>query len=107
VEKIVEEHKDVFSSLTRVPVKYQVKHSIDLTLDAPLPNDHVYRCYVMQNEEIKGQIKELILKGHIKPISSHCWSPIILVQKKYQTWRICIDYRALNKITIKNRYPIP
>jgi hypothetical protein len=70
VDNIVEEHKDIFSSLTRVPVHYQVKHSIDLTPSAPLPNGPVYMSSVMEIEKIKCQIQETILKGHIKPRSS-------------------------------------
>lgn len=61
----------------------------------------------MENEEIKCQIKELLQKGHIRPSSSSCWSSIVPVKKKDRTWRLCIDYRALNKITARNWYPIP
>jgi hypothetical protein len=86
VDEIVEEYKDIFTSPTGVPVHCQVKHPIDLTPSAPLPNDPVYRCSVMENEEIKCQIQELILKGHIRPNSSPCGSPIVLVQKKDGTW---------------------
>jgi hypothetical protein len=49
----------------------------------------------------------MILKGHLRTRSSPHESPIFLVQKKDETWRICIDYRSLKNITIKNRYPIP
>jgi hypothetical protein len=62
---------------------------------------------LLENEEIKRQIQELLHKGHIHPISSPCGSPIVLVQKKDGTWKLCIDYRALNKITVRNRYLIP
>jgi hypothetical protein len=85
----------------------QVKHPIDLTPSAPLPNGPVYHRSLMENDEIRRQIQELLQKGHIRPISSPCGSPIVLVQKKDGTWRLCIDYRALNKITVRNRYPIP
>ena len=61
----------------------------------------------LENEEIKHQIQELLQKGHIRPSSSPCGSPIVLVQKKDGTWWLCIDYRALNKITVRNRYLIP
>jgi hypothetical protein len=61
----------------------------------------------MENDEIRRQIQELLKKGHIRPNSSPCRSPIVLVQKKYATWRLCIDYRTLKKIIVKNRYPIP
>jgi hypothetical protein len=78
-----------------------------MTPDAPLPNGPVYRHSMLENEEINRQIQELLHKGHICPISSPCGSPIVLVQKKYGTWRICIDYWALNKITVRNEYSIP
>eukprot|EP00253_Pinus_taeda_P027721 PITA_27721 len=51
--------------------------------------------------------QELLQKGHIHLSSSSYGSPIVLVQKKDGTWRLCIDYRALNNITVCNRYPIP
>ena len=103
VDKVVEEHKDIFNWPNGVPLHGQVKHSIDLTPGAPLPNGPVYMRSLLENEEIKCQIQELLQKGHIRPISSPCGSPIILVQKKDGTWWLCIDYRSLNKITIRNR----
>lgn len=67
----------------------------------------IYRMSVIENEEIKKQLQELIEKCFIRPSSSPCGSPIILVPKKDGTWRMCVDFRSLNKITIKNRYPLP
>ena len=61
----------------------------------------------MENDEIKRQIQKMLQKGHIWPSSSPCGSSIVLVKKKDGTWRLCINYRALNKITAQNRYPIP
>ena len=107
VDKIVEAHKDIFAAPNGVPLHCQVKHSIDLIPGVPLPNGSVYRNSLMENEEIKRQIQELLQKGDIRPRSSPCASPIVLVQKKDGTWRLCIDYRALNKITVHNHYPIP
>ena len=107
MEKVVEEYRDIFASPIGVPLHYQVKHSIDLTLGAPLPNGLIYRCSVLDNDEIKRKIQELLQKGHIKPSSPPCGSLILLAQKKDGTWRLCIDYRALNKIAVWNRYPIP
>ena len=72
-----------------------------------MPNEPVYRRLVLENDEIKRQIQELIQKGHICPSASPGGSPIVLAKKKDGTWRLCIDYRSLNKITVKNGYPIP
>jgi hypothetical protein len=61
----------------------------------------------MENDKIKCQIQELLQKEHIRLISSPCGSLFVLVQKKYGTWRLCIDYIELNKIIVRNQYPIP
>jgi hypothetical protein len=69
VDKVVEEYKDIFSLPTGVPLHCQVKHSIDLTLDALIPNGPVYRRFLLEIEEIHRQIQELLHKGHIRPNS--------------------------------------
>jgi hypothetical protein len=79
VDKVMEEYSDIFSSPTEVPLHCQVKHPIDLTPDAPLPNGSIYHHSLLENEEIKRQIQELLHKGHIHPNSSPCESPIMLV----------------------------
>jgi hypothetical protein len=108
VDGIVEEYSDIFSSPNGVLTHFQVKHPIDLTTGAPLPNGLAYYYHsLMENEEIRCQIQEILQKGHIRPSSSPCGSLIVLVRKKDGTWRLCIDYRALKKITVRNRYPIP
>ena len=62
---------------------------------------------IMESLEIKKQIQEFLKKGIIGPSNSPSGSPIVLVPKKDRTWRMCIDFRALNKIMVKNRYPLP
>lgn len=57
--------------------------------------------------EINKQIQELLNKGIMNPYTSSCGSPIVLVQKKDGTWFICVDFHALNKITIKNHFSLP
>jgi hypothetical protein len=86
VDKVMEEYSDIFSHPTGVLLHFHVKHPIDMTPDAPLPNGSVYRRSLLENEEIKRKIQELLHKGNICPISSPCGSPIILVQKKDRTW---------------------
>ena len=86
---------------------FQVKHSIELVPGSSFPNASIYKIPILKNEEICRQIQDLIEKGHICPISSPCGSPVVLVPKKNETWHMCIDYRALNKISVKNIYPLP
>ena len=61
----------------------------------------------MENDEIKKEIHDPLHKGHIWMSSFPCGSPIVLLQKKDGTWRLCIDYRVLKEINVYNRYPIP
>jgi hypothetical protein len=82
VDKVVEEYSYIFSSSTRVPQHYQVKNPIDMTPDASLTNGPIYRCPLLENEEIKRKLKEMLHKGHICPISSSCGIQIMSVQKK-------------------------
>ena len=58
-------------------------------------------------EELKKQIAELQEKGFIRPSSSHWGAPVLFVKKKHGSLRMCVDYRALNEVTIKNKYPLP
>jgi hypothetical protein len=67
----------------------------------------MYKMLVLENAEIKKQIQELLEKGVSIPSTYPCGSPIVLVPKKDGTWRMCVDFRALNKITVKNHYPLP
>ena len=60
MDKVVEEYGDIFTAPTGVPMHCQVKHPIDMTPGAPLPNGPIYRCSVMENDEIKRHIQELI-----------------------------------------------
>nr|GEX68264.1 putative reverse transcriptase domain-containing protein [Tanacetum cinerariifolium] len=66
-----------------------------------------YRLSPSELEELSGQLKELQDKGFIRPSSSPWGEPVLFVKKKDRSFRMCIDYRELNKLTIKNRYPLP
>jgi hypothetical protein len=105
--EVVTQYDEMFKEPKGLPPKRGVQHEIQLQQDSPLPNIGMYRMLVMENAEIKKQIQELLDKGVIVPSSSPCGSPIVLVIKKDGTWRMCVDFRALNKITVKNRYPLP
>ena len=82
-------------------------HTIMLIPGSTPPNHPPYRVSLMQQEEIMKQVQELLEKGLIRHSTSPYCSLVLLVQKKDGTFHMCIDYRSLNKITIKNRFPIP
>eukprot|EP00253_Pinus_taeda_P019644 PITA_19644 len=107
LEKVVSEYDILFQELKGLPPKREIVHDIHLQQDDPLPNIGMYRLSALENVEIKKQVHELLDKGFIRPRTSPCRSPIVLVRKKDGSWRMCIDYRALNKIMIKNHYPLP
>jgi hypothetical protein len=65
-----------------------------------------YRLSTQQLGELKDQIEELEVKGYIRPSSLPWGTPVTFAPKKDGTQRMCVDYRALNKVTIKNRYPL-
>ena len=62
---------------------------------------------LLELKELKGQLKDLLDKGFIRPSISLWGAPLLFVKKKHGSLRMCIDYRQLNKVTIKNKYPIP
>jgi hypothetical protein len=62
---------------------------------------------VVEMTRIKKQVQQLLDQGVTRPSSSPCGSPIMMVPKKYGTWKMCVDYQALNKITVKNQYCLP
>jgi hypothetical protein len=105
--EVVAQYDEIFKEPKGLPSKRGVQHEIQLQQDSPLPNIGMYKMSVMENAEIKKQIQELLDKGVIVPSSSPCGYPIVLVPKKDGTWRMCVDFRALNKITVKNHYPLP
>ena len=82
-------------------------HTIELIPGSSPPNKPPYRVSQAQQEEIMGQVNELVEKGMVRPSSSPFCSPVLLVQKKDGTYRMCVNYRALNKLTINNRFLVP
>jgi hypothetical protein len=72
-----------------------------------LPNHAPYRTNTEETKEIQCQVKELLDKGYVHESFSPCAAPVILVPKKDGSWRMCVDYRAINNITIRYCHPIP
>ncbi|MCO5552042.1 hypothetical protein L7F22_005552 [Adiantum nelumboides] len=110
LSKFLNQFQDVF--IDDIPGELPPKrgdddHAIELIPGSSPPNKPPYRVSQAQQEEIMRQVNELVEKGMVRPSSSPFCSPVLLVHKKDGTYRMCVDYRALNKITIKNRFPVP
>ena len=105
---ILQEFKDVFpDELSELPPKREFDFSIDLMPGTEPQSKVPYRMTTTEMYELKVQLQELLDKGFIHPSVSPWGAPVIFVKKKDGTLRLCIDYRMLNKVTIKNRYPLP
>ncbi|RAL42526.1 hypothetical protein DM860_011144 [Cuscuta australis] len=99
---------DVFpEELPGVPPPREVEFSIDLLPGTSLISIAPYRMAPTEMKELKAQLQELLDKGFIRPSVSPWGAPVLFVKKKDGSMRLCIDYRQLNKYTVKNRYPLP
>nr|GFC23480.1 putative reverse transcriptase domain-containing protein [Tanacetum cinerariifolium] len=105
---VVREFSNVFpEDLSGLPLSREVVFRIDLIHGAMPVAKSPYRLAPTEMQELANQLKELQDKGFIRPSSSPWGAPVLFVKRKDGSFRMCIDYRELNKLTIKNRYPLP
>ena len=105
---VVNEFMDVFpDELPGVPVDREIDFTIELLPGTSPISITPYRMSPAELKELKEQLQELLDKGFIRPSVSPWGAPVLFVKKKDGTMRLCIDYRQLNKVTVKNRYPLP
>jgi hypothetical protein len=105
---IVREYPDVFpEELPGVPPDHDIEFMIELLPGTPPISKRAYRKPINELVELKKQIAELQSKGFIHPSSSPWEAPVLFMEKKDRTQRMCVDYRSLNEVTIKNKYPLP
>eukprot|EP00253_Pinus_taeda_P015084 PITA_15084 len=105
---VVQEFVDVFpEEVPGLPPKRDIDFTIELTPGATPVSRAPYRMSVPELTELKMQLQELLNKNYICPSVSPWGAPVLFVKKKDGTLRMCIDYRQLNKLTIKNKYPLP
>ena len=110
VKCYLKQYKDCFSDElpSELPlVQGEDDHRIKLMPGSAPPNRSPYCVSCAQQEWIMSQVHELLEKGLVRPSSSPFCSPVLLVQKRDGTYCMCVDYRALNKSTIKNQFLVP
>jgi hypothetical protein len=106
--RVVNEFPDLFpEDLPGMPPDRDIEFSIELIPGTAPISKRPCRMDVKDLAELKKQIEELLSKGFIRPSSSPWGAPTLCVDKKDGSRRLCIDYRSLNEVTIKNKYPLP
>jgi hypothetical protein len=99
---------DVFpAELPGIPQERDAAFEIKLIPGAQPIHKAPYRMAPKEQVELKRQLHDLLAKGFIRPSRSPWASPVLFVEKKDKSKRLCVDYRALNQVTIKNKYPLP
>jgi hypothetical protein len=105
---VVQEYPDVFpEEMLGMPPNCDIEFLIELLSRTPPISKRPYRMHVNELVELKKQFAELQAKGFIRPSSSPLGAPVLFVEKKHGTQQMCVDYRSLNEVTIKNKYPLP
>ena len=108
-KELIQEYKDVFpEDLPKtLPPQRDIDHRIELEPNAIPPSKNSYPMSAKELDELRKILKDYSDHGFTRESKSNFASPVIFVKKKDGSIRMCVDYRALNKITIKNKYPLP
>lgn len=101
---VVKEFSDVFPKLPGLPLEREIELCIDVILDINFISMPPYRMAPLELKELKEQLQELLENGFIRPSTSPWGTPILFVRKKDESLRLYIDYRQLNKVTVKDKY---
>src|SRR3954471_6297466 len=108
IQDLLKEYYDIFpDDLPGLPPYRSVDHAIELVNSAEPPHRSIYVLSQEELQILKKTLQELLDLGLIQPSKSPYGAPILFVKKKDGSLRMCVDYCALNKLTIKNRYPLP
>lgn len=104
---VVSEFEDVFQALSGLPPDRSDPFTIELEPGTAPLSRTPYRMAPAEMAELKKQLNDLMEKGFVRPSSSPWGAPVLFVKKKDGSLRLCIDYRGLNRVTVKNKYPLP
>jgi hypothetical protein len=107
IAPILQQYSQVFTKPQTLPPHRTQNHHIHLLPNTEPVNIRPYRYPQYQKDIMTTMIRDMLADGIIRPSTSPFSSPVLLVRKKDGTWRFCVDYRALNTITVKDRFPIP
>jgi hypothetical protein len=105
IKDLIQEFGHIFQTPAALPPQRLYDHSISLLPNSAPVNSRPYRYSPKQKDEIERQVTSMLQDGTIVPSLSPFASPVLLVKKKDNTWLFCVDYRKLNNITIKNKFP--
>ncbi|KAG7543335.1 Integrase catalytic core [Arabidopsis thaliana x Arabidopsis arenosa] len=104
---VVKDFADVFQALSGLPPDRSDPFTIELEPGTTPLSKAPYRMAPAEMAELKKQLEDLLEKGFIRPSSSPWGAPVLFVKKKDGSFRLCIDYRGINRVTVKNKYPLP
>lgn len=107
IQQIVDKYASVFQDPHTLPPSRVYDHAISLVPGAIPVNSRPYRYSPLQKDEIERQVDEMLAAGVITTSISPFASPVLLVKKKDGSWRFCVDYRRLNELIVKNKFPMP
>jgi hypothetical protein len=107
MQLLIAEFAAIFAEPKGLPPPRRADHRIHLLPGTPPVAVRPYRYPQLLKDEIEKQCADMLLQGIIRPSTSPFSSPVLLVHKKDDTWRFCVDYRALNAKTVKDKFPIP
>ncbi|WVZ69420.1 LOW QUALITY PROTEIN: hypothetical protein U9M48_018208 [Paspalum notatum var. saurae] len=107
IQSIVTKFSELFQPPSSLPPVRSCAHTIPLIPGAQPFRLRPYRYNPAQKDEIERQVTELLRSGFIKESNSPFASPVLLVRKKTGDWRLCVDFRRLNALTVKNKFPLP
>lgn len=107
IQTLIDRYQHIFTEPTSLPPSRPTDHTIPLLPNTAPVSVRPYRYPHSQKLEIETQVAKFLSSGWIQPSTSPFSSPVLLLKKKDGSWRMCVDYRALNALTVRDRFPLP